>query len=409
MNDKIFISIASYRDKQLIPTIKDCINKAKDPERLVFGLCWQHDEEENLDEFKNNPNFKILDIDYRESKGACWARNKIQEFYNGEKFYLQLDSHHRFLNHWDDHLINMINGLKCDKPLLTGYCTVLDVNNDQKLDNNPLKIVGYENFHSDGNLMLKPHYIDNFKQLNEPIPARFVSGHFVFVNGNWVDECRYDPNLYFHGEEVSLSIRSYTHGYNLFHPHYSIIWHEYIRSGNKKHWDDHTKDNPWWDLDKRAKKRLRKLLQQEDNDENLEKYNIGNERSFHDYELYTGIDFKNKKVGTKARTGINPHTMTEEEWSLDFDHKYNIVLTWDVAQIESKDDCDFWFFGIEDSENNLIFREDFRIEKDINFMNKNINTKKVTFNSSAYPSHLVIWPHSQSDGWLKKYVKNIFN
>ena len=149
MNDKIFISIASYRDKQLIPTIKDCINKSKNPKRLVFGICWQHDEEENLDEFKNKNNFKILDIDYRESKGACWARNKIQDFYNGEKFYLQLDSHHRFLNNWDDHLIKMINDLKCDKPLLTGYCTVLDINNDQKLDNKPLKIVGYENFHSE--------------------------------------------------------------------------------------------------------------------------------------------------------------------------------------------------------------------------------------------------------------------
>jgi hypothetical protein len=195
----------------------------------------------------------------------------------------------------------------------------------------------------------------------------------------------------------------------LFHPHYSIIWHEYIRSGNKKHWDDHTKDGPWWDLDKRAKKRLRKLLQQEDNDENLEKYNIGIERSFHDYELYTGIDFKNKKVGTKAKDGIDPYIMTEDEWILGFDHKYDVVLTWDVSQIESKDDCDFWFFGIEDSENNLIFREDFRIEKDINLMNKSINTKKVVFNSSRYPSHFVIWPHSKSDGWLKKYIKNIFN
>jgi hypothetical protein len=30
-NNKIFIQIASYRDPQLIPTIKDCIAKARNP------------------------------------------------------------------------------------------------------------------------------------------------------------------------------------------------------------------------------------------------------------------------------------------------------------------------------------------------------------------------------------------
>lgn len=407
MSEEIFISIASYRDKQLIPTVKDCLNKAHFPKNLVFGICWQHDEEESIDEIKNDKRFKILDINFTESRGACWARNKVQDLYNGEKYYLQLDSHHRFLPNWDDHLIKMIKNLDSKKPMLTGYCSVLDVNNDQKLENNPLKIVGYEDFSKDGNLMLKPHFIENFKSLERPIPARFVSGHFIFVNGKWVEECRYDPNLYFHGEEVSLSIRSYTNGYDLFHPHFSIIWHEYTRSGNKKHWDDHTKDNSWWSLDSRAKKRLRKLLQQEDNDEDLSCFDIGRARSFHDYELYTGIDFKNKKVGANAKIGTNPVTMTDNEWKLNFNNNYNLILSWDTNEIESKDDCDFWFFGIEDINNNLIFRDDFNLSKNLDFMNKKINTKNVSFSSNNHPHHLVIWPHSKSSGWLKKYEKNI--
>jgi hypothetical protein len=41
-NGKIFIQIASYRDPQLIPTIKDCIEKAKNPKKLVFSIAWQH-------------------------------------------------------------------------------------------------------------------------------------------------------------------------------------------------------------------------------------------------------------------------------------------------------------------------------------------------------------------------------
>ena len=113
-NNKIFIQIASYRDPQLLPTIRECISKSKYPENLVFSISWQHSKEDvwdNLDEFKNDERFKIIDIDYRESKGACWARNVLQQNYTNEKYTLQLDSHHRFIENWDEELINMFEGL----------------------------------------------------------------------------------------------------------------------------------------------------------------------------------------------------------------------------------------------------------------------------------------------------------
>jgi glycosyltransferase involved in cell wall biosynthesis len=98
----IFIQIASYKDPQLIPTLDDCIKNAKHPENLRFGIAWQHAPEENINKYKDDPRFRIIDIPYQESKGACWARNKIQQVYNGEKYTLQLDSHHRFIQNWDE-------------------------------------------------------------------------------------------------------------------------------------------------------------------------------------------------------------------------------------------------------------------------------------------------------------------
>ena len=40
-NKKIFIRIASYRDPELIPTLRDCIEKSDNPDNLVFSICWQ--------------------------------------------------------------------------------------------------------------------------------------------------------------------------------------------------------------------------------------------------------------------------------------------------------------------------------------------------------------------------------
>ncbi len=71
---KIFIQIASYRDPQLIPTIKDCIDKSKKPENLRFGICRQYhpqDVFDNLDKYKEDKRFRILDVLCEYSKGVC--------------------------------------------------------------------------------------------------------------------------------------------------------------------------------------------------------------------------------------------------------------------------------------------------------------------------------------------------
>jgi hypothetical protein len=61
------------------------------------------------------------------------------------------------------------------------------------------------------------------EEMKEPLMTRFFSGHFVFVEGTWIEEVPYDPNLFFHGEEGSLAVRSWTSGYDLFNPNIQSI------------------------------------------------------------------------------------------------------------------------------------------------------------------------------------------
>ena len=39
-NGSIFIQIASYRDPELRPTLKDLLDKADNPDRLHICVCW---------------------------------------------------------------------------------------------------------------------------------------------------------------------------------------------------------------------------------------------------------------------------------------------------------------------------------------------------------------------------------
>ena len=115
--DTIFVQIASYRDPELLPTLDDLFDKASKPDNLKVCIAWQHNKEDkwdNLDKYKNDDRVIIDDIDYKESLGVCWARNRVQQHYNGEKYTLQLDSHHRFAKGWDKTLIHMLVGLQKD-------------------------------------------------------------------------------------------------------------------------------------------------------------------------------------------------------------------------------------------------------------------------------------------------------
>ena len=392
---KIFVQIASYRDPELLPTIRDCINKSKYPENLTFGICWQRDENETMSEFENDSRFKVLDYHWSKSKGLCWARSEIQKLWEGEEYTLQLDSHHRFLQDWDVELIEMMKLTGSEKPILTSYAGMYRPSDNTLLNVEPYKMVA-SNFTPGGTILFRPNTIENWQTLEKPIPARFVSGHFFFTIGKHCEEYKYDPNIYFAGDEISLSIRSYTLGYDLFHPHKTVVWHEYTREGRTKHWTDFNTENittgvvekPWWEMDNDSKRRLRHMLQEEDNNIDLGIYGLGNVRTHKDYELYAGINFKERMLHPDTIKGINPPINDETEWYLKQKETFNLEL--DIPYVEN---FKFIYIGVEDKNGEVIFRQDL-----ITYQEK-LNIKIESFEK---PHKWVYWVNDINGEWINR-------
>ena len=163
---KIFVSIAAYRDPELLPTLKDLIANAKNPKDLVICIAWQHAEEDTwdtLDKYKKDKRFKIIDIPYQEAKGVCHARNLIQQQYDGEDYYFQLDSHHRFIKDWDQELKEMINYLQCRgyyKPILSTYLPSYFPESDPKGRLEEVWSLNIDRFMPAGAIFLRPQGLD---------------------------------------------------------------------------------------------------------------------------------------------------------------------------------------------------------------------------------------------------------
>jgi hypothetical protein len=408
----IFISIASYRDPELIPTIKSALENAKKPKNLRFGICWQHDETESLDEFKDDSRFKIIDVPYDKSRGTCWARNMIQDLYNDETYYLQLDSHHRFTKDWDTILIKMLDSLKKKghkKPLLTAYLPSFDPKNDPISRLQECWSLEFDRYLPEGPIFIKPHTINNWKNLKEPILSRFLSAHFIFTTGQWAKEVKYDPYYYFHGEEPSLAARSYTYGYDLFHPHKIVIWHEYTRSGKTKQWDD---DKEWSDKNRTSYSRYRALHgmggELPDTLMDLEKYGWGTERTLEDYEKYAGVKFITRQVH-KHTAEYKPLPVPQENFEDNLLNKIKVCI--DVYK-ESIPETDYKLFAIAtlDENGNDIYRQDCNETEIKSLINLDPNDKFIhiwrEYNDNKQPTMWRVWPYSESKGWCER-IENV--
>lgn len=414
---KIFIQVASYRDPQLIPTIESALENAKHPENLVFGIARQYhpdDKFDDLSKYKDDERFRILDIFYLDAKGACWARNQIQQLYKDEEYTLQIDSHMRFAPNWDVEMIKMITDLQDKghkKPLLTGYVSSFDPDNDPAARvQDPWRMV-FDRFIPEGAVFFLPETIPGWQELTEPVTARFYSAHYCFTLGQFAKEVQHDPDYYFHGEEISIAARAYTWGYDLFHSHKTLIWHEYTRKGRTKQWDD---DKKWVDRNNFCHKKNRALFGM-DGEEPMDFgiYGFGPERTLRDYEKYSGLLFSKRAIQQETiDKKYPPNTFnyeTEEEWMASFASIFKHCIDIGYSQVP-EDDYDFWAVAFHDENDETIFRKDADPNEIRTMKNDPDGYCKVwrEFQTTVKPKYWVVWPYSKSKGWGERITGNLY-
>ena len=413
----IFVQIASFRDPQLSPTLKSMLENAKYPKNLRIAICNQYNptDDFNIDEYRKDKRFRIIDVLDVDSKGACWARNLIQQQYSGETYTLQIDSHMRFEKDWDVEMIKMVKQLQkkgFKKPLLTGYVSSFDPDNDPAGRIQEPWRMSFDRFIPEGAVFTLPETIPGWRDLTEPVPARFYSAHFCFTLGIFSKEVQHDDQYYFHGEEISVGVRAYTWGYDLFHPHKVLIWHEYTRKGRVKQWDI---DKEWVKKNDASHLKNRKLFSMDGevyNPEEFGIYGFGTERTLKDFERYSGLLFSKRAVQQYAldkKYPPNPQVFeTEEEWLASYASIFKHCIDIGFSQVPEKD-YDFWVVAFHGENDETIFRKDADINE-INMMMRDPDGYcKIwrEFQTTHKPKYWVVWPHSVSKDWCERIMGNL--
>lgn len=406
----IFISIASYRDPQLVPTIRDCLTKARNPDALRFGICWQHGDEDGLPAEFADPRFRILDVHWRRSRGVCWARAEIMKLWQGETYFLQIDLHQRFAPDWDAKLIDFAQRTCSAKPALSTYAAPFVSGEAERLEGEPEQI-HFNGFTPDGVAPFKGHPIGGWMNLTRPVRARFLSAGFLFTIGDFVNDVPYDPELYFLGEEITLTIRAFTHGYDLFHPPENVIWHEYARTHAIKHWDDHVAAHgvevEWRQRETASRRRVRRFL----TEPHVGPFGCGRVRSFAEYEAYAGLDFRHKLAQDYTLRGGEPPNPPAGVECVKKVRAWHVRIEFDRTALPAAALVDplFWYVGFHDAENEEIHRQDAAGEELRALLVNNATRLAIDrrFSSDRRPVSWTVWPVSRSAGWLDKITARV--
>ena len=273
---RIFVSIPSYRDSETHPTIHSLVQTATYPERIYVGAVFQYkttspSECNNLFTYPQSllpqpwaaTHLRTLTMDCKDATGPCLARNLAQSLHLDEEFILQIDSHMRFRENWDVYLINQLEA--CPRPnrsVLTAYphgYTLPHCLPDEeratllvpwKFDDNGIlrqkgrilsndimvrkKCGDKSNSDKDDRLDATSNIFPQPKHQNKVsknIPCLLYAAGFNFSHSSVLDDCPYDSHLpfLFFGEELSMAVRLFTHGYDLFAPPTAVCYHLWSR------------------------------------------------------------------------------------------------------------------------------------------------------------------------------------
>lgn len=301
--DTILIEIAAYCDPELLNTINSALIQADNPDRVHFSVCYQSDNLEDLEKLKKIKNCKYVHLKENEARGSVYARYLCQSLIEDEKYVYQIDSHMRFVKHWDTKIIEQLLSLNDNKAILSvypPYCTeeMMSLPLDDKTYDEPV----------DGGVMYTNGFRDvatyflncNSLPINDDDPRAYKRNAFIAA-GNFFTfseahkEVIHDKEMYFYGDELPMSIRLFTYGWNVYNPGKSYIYHQYERKNQKFP----SVTNAML----KESNRLATLLNIGDKKENLEEFGLGKERTLKEYEEFAGLNFKDKMVYMTAETG----------------------------------------------------------------------------------------------------------
>jgi len=234
---EIFVSIACYRDPEVVPTVRNAYERASNRRRIIFGIYAQMGEDDvklNFDFIKNQNQVRLLVKPHNRARGPAYARYIIyNKLYRNELYYLQIDSHTRFVDNWDEELISMLGKLKANS-VISSYPRGYKLGKESLPQSDRVNVLKLKKIRS--GVPVLSSYVD---RLDKPQRNYYWAAGYSFCYGAIFKIVPFDKHLknIFWGEEFLMSLRFYTHNIRIYTPHKNIVFTLWSRNYRHTFWE----------------------------------------------------------------------------------------------------------------------------------------------------------------------------
>lgn len=252
----IYASVASYRDPECTATVEDLYATAEYPERIRVAIIDQRmpgdavcshpavpctqDPSQALCQYRHL--IDVYDMDARLAVGPVFARHLAHRHYRGEYFAMQLDSHVRMTHHWDTDIIQQWESAHNEMAVLSTYVSDINgridpVTHERTEAGRPIMCVAeFEGRGGTRHLRFGQQPEGPSGIHGQPTLHPFWAAGFSFARGHFVIQVPYDQYLpmIFQGEEISMTLRGYSYGYDYYAPENGVCYHMYAVKENKE-------------------------------------------------------------------------------------------------------------------------------------------------------------------------------
>lgn len=284
-DDSIYMSLAAFREHLLSQTLQSAFDQAAHPERLFIGAivqnCFGTDgqvcrtglqvvgkdkngrdtveqfdappDENGIETFCNLEKYKkycdrgqirALYIHDTDALGPATARYYASKLWGGETYFLQMDSHLEFAPQWDTKYIDEVQAAKSyPKAVLSAYPPGF-TDFGQYQGGTPgarLCSCAFSTNSVESNIIRINVGGRTPPEAPRPTQIAFIAAGFFFAHADFLTDVPFDPYVpwCFMGEEIALSMRAWTQGWDIYAPRQNLIAHQYRpgRLGLPKFWE----------------------------------------------------------------------------------------------------------------------------------------------------------------------------
>ena len=287
----MFVAIPSYDDPDIVATVHNLLDAAATKVRV--GVALQDDNPE-IGKALCALGADVHAMGTAQARGCGWARAVAASLWEDEPWYYQCDAHMSFDPGWDAHLIEQHSRMPTPGVLSTHPGDINATSTDRTTVTNISRVTPWG--FSAGASDLKVWG-------DVPIIGRAVSGAHQFMDARVIQAIPLDPYLMFWVEQCAMTLRFWSHGYDIWHPGGPPrVRHKYMherRLNNDQYWN---RDKPRAsEQHVRSRGRLHVLAGRQPGD--LGAYGLGGQRTVAEWQDFAEVDLK-----------VEGDTIRDPEW-----------------------------------------------------------------------------------------------